>query len=1148
MDLNLDLIYGSGPFDVERAYRIGAPHYDSSTGKFACVFDGVRYDWAGEDKLMEFDAVENDIPTTIAIQHNHGRPLLKTAAPFPAAVRAKIASLEYDPKGLWVVNNSLGSMDKWGSNRNGDAFPRLGLINSDPSTYGHKTFEKYAYPYKHHQNKNPKNSIGEKVAFAHWDEDMDKVVLLYKLNREKAGSLAERLDAGEAIPTSMGCFPPGTPVMLRDGRTRPIQDIKVGDQVINGYGKIVTVTETHPRQYRGNLYTVTVATEKPIRVTEEHPFLVLKKEHVKNNHKTPRFLPMDEIDVHKAEWLHASCLKEGDFVLKPVDQEVETPDYVSEAHARLLGYYLAEGHVVRNKQKEAVAVEFTVGVDDVFHEEIEDLCKDFGTKNSPVTRPRRNSTRARSVTVHDRKLAEFCEEHAGNYAKGKYLSESAMRWDPHLQLHVIGAYLNGDGGQNEGWQRGSAYMSTANEQLANQLLFVLSRCGILANVNYIHHKPSEKSVVKIDTFECQIHVGKQYVNALVPYSKVQPYTVEGRGGAVRRLLPNGYILSPIKSVEQSSITYVGPVHNFEVDDGESYVVEGVAVHNCKVPFDVCSAPDCGNKAKTAADYCDHIKYYPGRMDPNGVKYAMINVFPKFFDNSHVLRGADKIAFAFNLESVNCGKEKKAAVFYIPSAWKALETPGYTEFAKTACDDSLFDRISKEASPKMGADKKSAIMKEIPGNLEKVPEERKAAENFIPGAEKDEPGLDTKELTVLLKTCTLSELLGTLAKFGVFLNPMEFQTAAMVSRGDEFGAEKMAALGMCFTSYVPDRPVVLHKTAGCGVHQPRSDEFVTECQHCKTAGMPSQFPPVTEGSPVDYWDSRSPLMTQELLAWMSPDDAGPGDSNYNLTLPEEIMHSMKAEQGPQWKVSHEVERWFRQNKPGFIEKRSAHPDMLYKRMVTKVADLSEILNQIGQDGGDGRTKIIIIQRGEGDGPMSEGSEHKEEPSMLKSMLGSILGLGGGGREHSHQPPPMMPPPSGKTNKDELGDMVMNRVLYSLYRGGMGDMMQSGRGGISLPVKMSSIDPPKAGPFSWAHGLPTQLYAKYAYRLNGKSGVKTAAPTLICDEPWMEYLIAQPALDNTKLAMAMSLMDQDVIDAATLTGLAYVQRVFDSDKTG
>ena len=62
----------------------------------------------------------------------------------------------------------------------------------------------------------------------------------------------------------------------------------------------------------------------------------------------------------------------------------------------------------------------------------------------------------------------------------------------------------------------------------------------------------------------------------------------------------------------------------------------------KLPFDVCT--ECGNRAKTRAEYCDHLRYLMNQINPmSGKLVGADNLFPKFFDLSRVLIPADKTA-------------------------------------------------------------------------------------------------------------------------------------------------------------------------------------------------------------------------------------------------------------------------------------------------------------------------------------------------------------------------------------------------------------------------------------------------------------------------------------------------------------------------
>lgn len=60
---------------------------------------------------------------------------------------------------------------------------------------------------------------------------------------------------------------------------------------------------------------------------------------------------------------------------------------------------------------------------------------------------------------------------------------------------------------------------------------------------------------------------------------------------------------------------------------------------CHTPYDTCSI--CGNKARSRAEYCEHLRNELGRIHPNGTKTMALNDGPlKFFDMSFVFKPAD----------------------------------------------------------------------------------------------------------------------------------------------------------------------------------------------------------------------------------------------------------------------------------------------------------------------------------------------------------------------------------------------------------------------------------------------------------------------------------------------------------------------------
>lgn len=553
-------------------------------------------------------------------------------------------------KHLYVLVNALGASEYFGPNINADWFPEEALTHE--GDYGYKTFLN-AHTFAHHANKDKTRAFGVPVLSV-WNSRMKRVELVIKLDREKAeqeghGLIAQRIDRGEYPDVSMGCFPAGTLVTMADGTRKPIEQIDVGDMVITHLGRVRRVTELHRRRYKGALYTVKAEGHRPVRPTRSHPWLVADESDVKyrDDHSNLRW----RTDTVRAEkWTDTECLDDSpQYLLEPVfapDGKYDISSHVvqpTRAEARLLGYYLAEGHLLRNKKGELSGIELTTNENDAVHAEIEDLCAEFGTKNAPNTFDRANSEVSKGISIFDRGLAEYCSRMAGSYSKEKKLSFDVMCWGPGMQRELLGAYANGDGCSPE--DEGSLKLSTASVDLAHQWLVLLPRLGIIPSFSELHHKPGTGKA-KTDTTEYVIHIGKQWAQGLSDVcSKVRP--LEILKTKLSRNIMGPYVVTPIR--EFDSLEAEIDVFNFEVEEDNSYLVDGLAVHNCRVPEDWCSI--CWNPAKVKEDYCHHMRppphlrhlFGPNKILADGRIICVHNLKPRFFDISFVFIGADRTA-------------------------------------------------------------------------------------------------------------------------------------------------------------------------------------------------------------------------------------------------------------------------------------------------------------------------------------------------------------------------------------------------------------------------------------------------------------------------------------------------------------------------
>lgn len=166
----------------------------------------------------------------------------------------------------------------------------------------------------------------------------------------------------------------------------------------------------------------------------------------------------------------------------------------------------------------------------------------------------------------------------------------------------------------------------------------------------------------------------------------------------------------------------------------------------KVPYDICAS--CGHKARRPVDYCEHAKYAMRRVLSNGMVMHVRNPNPRFFDQSHVIVPADKVAGVM---------EKVATVGYtgvVPSAVLAEELMG----EKVASGD-LWDLV------KSATDAEPTLPLSLLEDLSEFP---------------------------LEKVCS------TMGHLGVIPNPVEWQYLSLASSGNRKLAASLYQRGVCFT--------------------------------------------------------------------------------------------------------------------------------------------------------------------------------------------------------------------------------------------------------------------------------------------------------------------------------------------------------------
>lgn len=581
------------------------------------------------------------------------RDFIKRAGhPFADAVKG----IKFNKGEVPIHLLALGATELYGPNRNGDGFKSAALRKY------HDTFVKHARWYRNHKNKDKSKSYGV-IKLAMFNEPMQRVELIVALNGTKeaaehnGGLVADEelndLDNNREISGSMACASAGTLVKVRR-RFKKIEDIKPGDEVLTHLGNYKTVRAIMPRikqQYAQ--IKVKCCGRQVLEFTPDHEFYVarwqdtargklgLGKDKKDKTGYNRGFRKKNRSILYKnAKWLPCGELKCGDLLLMPIPKPTGVSN-LTIRDARMLGYYLSEGSINKN------AVVYTCNKQDALVDEIEQLFNPdifhIGYYNHSA------SKEAYNLTINSKTDSSLCISEVGKRIENKVIPEAVYNASREIKLAFLAAWFNGDGWQD----KNGLHWSTKEKTLSIELQMLLASIGIAASVCRIDHASDLPNCVKreVPGIEYVVNVSNKHSSDFVDISKAKEWTLQTEETYV--FITGNYLAVPVESV--TLVDEEVEVYDISVKDDESFTAFGLAVHNCKVAYDVCSV--CGNKAKNRSEYCKSASEggnCPGGGLTNNICTVLANghivhadnPHPDFFDYSKVGRGADRTSFVF----------------------------------------------------------------------------------------------------------------------------------------------------------------------------------------------------------------------------------------------------------------------------------------------------------------------------------------------------------------------------------------------------------------------------------------------------------------------------------------------------------------------
>jgi len=665
---------------------------------------------------MPFAKMSNDLSKKVSLYENFGFVKTATKKPtehpgtlqFPEDFDLKKDMLDH-PDNLYVKALAIVADE---ANDNGDFFSKEELQKSYHTFVGCPLFV-------NHKNDDVEEARGT-IIYAEWSDEENGVMIIGRVDARAYPKLARGISEGYISGVSMGAVSAGTMILMSDFSQKPIEEIKAGDFVISHNGNINEVEFVHGTLVGKEMYKFDLMTyHKSPFFTEEHPILVIdqeqinfeKKESIKKANlntynrkkgKTFDFIGQDgwRSKSYSPVFKEAKDIKNGDFLLIPSRFNLEDRIDNDDDFYYLLGAFIGDGYLQRDKYGKENEICFCFGLSETkLHDKIIEIGKKyFKSEPRKIICSERNGM---YISFRDEEKAQWILNNIGNGSKNKRLNINIDTYSK--ASYLLSGYLDTDGcivnkiNQNvRGNKFGGFQISSANISLLEDIQNLLIACDCLSRISTMFRVPSKNSVVKIKTIEHTLSIGSNCYNIFrnsLKYSDSIFSTPIIKAGKsfITTIYNRKYMICPVKNTFITE--WNEPVYDLTVKNDESYIADGIAIHNCQVEYSKCSI--CGNEAAKEEDYCVHIKEHKTRKY-NGKDVYEINFGLKFIELSFVVDPACSTCFIQEIYDVDDLKQKVAEIKNFAGRFRkiASKIAGKAELDKLNQAENLIQEVAK----------------------------------------------------------------------------------------------------------------------------------------------------------------------------------------------------------------------------------------------------------------------------------------------------------------------------------------------------------------------------------------------------------------------------------------------------------------------
>lgn len=511
------------------------------------------------------------------------------------------------------------------TNSNGDYFSSSELEKSAQSFVGVPF-------YTNHENTDITKAKG-KIVFSEWEPKEKAIYVIGFIDREAYPQLCRGVEQDYMRGVSMGAINGSSMILMSDGTEKPICDVKSGEVVMSPYGRPCRVAKTHSAFLGTQMYRLKVESNHRCPLfTHDHPIMVIdgddieaekRKSMLESNRNYHARMASKTSEIigwggwrkatYRKQFKQASEINVGDYIVIPSkfvvkDDGKNAPDDFFYA----AGAYLGDGYVAC-KPNRVERVTFCLGMSDTrINQRIAQAVENVsGKKPVHVNIAARNGL---YLSVYDNNYGTKLVNMFGTGAAHKRIPVQTLTMSQAKSL--ICGYLDTDGcivKRTVDGKFGGFHISSKNIGLLEDTRSLLIAMGVPSAIRSVSRTPSPNSVVRTPTIEHTLDIGANGLEVFSWSEKVKNYnpppSLFGGGNTfVTSVGDTMGMACRVKSVD--CFPFNETVYDLTVENDESYVANGVAVHNCTVEYSECSI--CRNKAATTEEYCPHVKYSKGR--------------------------------------------------------------------------------------------------------------------------------------------------------------------------------------------------------------------------------------------------------------------------------------------------------------------------------------------------------------------------------------------------------------------------------------------------------------------------------------------------------------------------------------------------------